>query len=103
MPLIHSASVRCGNALRMDWNTVISAEEVDYILGNPPFVGAKYMSDAQALPDMTNVFRGVRNAGLLDYVTAWYLKAVRYIRGDEKVSGLLDSLLRHARSRHVSG
>ena len=91
LPLIHSASVHCGNALRMDWNTVISAEEVDYILGNPPFVGKQYRT-AEQQTDMEQVFAGVKGSGVLDYVTAWYLKAVRYIRGDEKIAALLDNL-----------
>jgi len=42
LPLIHSARIVCGNALRMDWNDVVSAEQVDYIFGNPPFVGKHY-------------------------------------------------------------
>lgn len=91
LPLIHSAKIACGNALRMDWNDVVSAEQVDYILGNPPFVGAKFMDDAQRA-DMAKIFSGVASYGLLDYVTAWYLKAVHYLRGDDKIAGMLDGL-----------
>lgn len=91
LPLVHAASIHCGNALRMDWNKVISAEHVDYILGNPPFVGKQYQN-AEQKSDMELVFTGVKGAGVLDYVTAWYLKAVRYIKGDEKITYLLDKL-----------
>ena len=44
LPLIHAAAIHCGNALQMDWNDVISVYDVDYILGNPPFVG-KHLSE----------------------------------------------------------
>jgi hypothetical protein len=91
LPLINSASIHCGNALRMDWNEVISAEQVDYIFGNPPFVGAKFLNDAQR-EDMESVFADVKGAGLLDYVTAWYMKAVHYVRGNTELSAFLDSM-----------
>jgi hypothetical protein len=45
-----------------------------YVLGNPPFVGAKFMDDAQR-EDTRAVFAGIDNAGLLDFVAAWYVKA----------------------------
>ncbi|MCC6347282.1 MAG: class I SAM-dependent DNA methyltransferase [Nitrospirales bacterium] len=91
LPLIHAAAIYCGNALRMDWNDVVSAYEVDYILGNPPFVGKQYRT-AEQQADMENVFAGVKGAGVLDYVTAWYIKAVHYIKGSERIAGLLDNL-----------
>ncbi len=91
LPLIHSASIHCGNALQMDWNKVISAEQVDYILGNPPFVGKHYQNASQK-EDMQLVFRGVKGASDLDYVAAWYIKAAHYVRGDNRIAGLLDNL-----------
>jgi type I restriction-modification system DNA methylase subunit len=91
LPLIHSASILCGNALQIDWNKVISAELVDYVLGNPPFVGSKFLNDSQRV-DMERVFANVANHGVLDYVTAWYMKAVRYVQGDEKISAFLDNM-----------
>ncbi len=84
LPLVHAPNIVCGNALRMNWNDVVSVYEVDYILGNPPFVGAKYMNDDQR-QDMSDIFAGVPNYGLLDYVTAWYMRAVRYVREDDNV------------------
>ncbi len=91
LPLTQSASIHCGNALRMDWNNVISAEQVDYILGNPPFMGSKFLNDSQR-KDMVHVFANDPNSGTLDYVTAWYMKAVRYVRGEEKISAFLDNM-----------
>tara|TARA_R110000772_G_scaffold58393_4_gene132238 strand:+ start:21358 stop:24123 length:2766 start_codon:yes stop_codon:yes gene_type:complete len=77
VPLVKSANVVHGNALELDWNTVIPAEKCSYVFGNPPFVGAKYM-DAQQRRDTANVLVGIPNSGLLDFVAAWYVKAARY-------------------------
>ncbi|NOU23903.1 MAG: class I SAM-dependent DNA methyltransferase, partial [Methyloglobulus sp.] len=78
LPLRKSATIVCGNALRIDWRDVVKPEELSYILGNPPFVGAKYMDDEQRV-DMVRVFHDVKSAGLLDYVAAWYRKAAEYM------------------------
>lgn len=82
LPLTHAPAIRCGNALRLDWNEVIPAARVDYILGNPPFIGAKYMNDQQRA-EMEAVCGTIPSYGLLDFVTAWYVKAVDYLKGDE--------------------
>ena len=81
IPLQVSSTIVCGNALRIDWKTVVSPWQVSYIMGNPPFVGAKFMSDEQR-KDVALVFDGIKNAGLLDYVSAWYVKAVCYMKGE---------------------
>ena len=78
IPLKHSATIVNGNALHVDWESVLPAERCSFVLGNPPFVGAKYMSDAQR-EDARAVFAGIANAGLLDFVAAWYVKAARYM------------------------
>jgi len=77
IPLRTSPHIHCANALRLDWNDVLPAERASYVLGNPPFVGAKLMDNAQRA-DAAAVFAGIANAGLLDYVAAWYVKAARY-------------------------
>lgn len=82
LPLTKSAKIVNANALRIDWADVIKPEECSYILGNPPFVGAKWMSKEQRL-DMQSVAGTVKNYGLLDFVTAWYLLAARYV-GDRR-------------------
>lgn len=80
IPLKSSPQIRHANALRLDWNEVLPAERCSYVLGNPPFVGAKFMDDAQR-EDTRLVFEGIDNAGLLDFVAAWYVKAARYMDG----------------------
>ena len=79
IPLKTSPRIVHGNALTLDWNAVLPAARCSYLLGNPPFVGAKYMDDAQR-QDTRAVFAGIDNAGLLDLVAAWYVKAARYLR-----------------------
>lgn len=91
LPLTKAAKIHCGNALQMEWNDVISVYEVDYILGNPPFVGSKFLNKVQRT-DMSQVFSGVKGAGVLDYVTAWYIKALNYVRNDKSAANLLDNL-----------
>lgn len=80
LPLTSSANIVEGNALRMDWNEVVPSTELNYIMGNPPFVGKKEQSNSQKT-DMKVVF-GNKLAGIgkLDYVTAWYKKTVDYIK-----------------------
>ncbi|WP_297833843.1 DNA methyltransferase [Thermomonas sp.] len=80
LPLKKSATIVHGNALRIDWNDVVPAAEVDYILGNPPFVGSKMMS-AEQREDLLAVAGPLKGAGVLDFVCAWYLKAAHYIEG----------------------
>jgi hypothetical protein len=78
IPLTTSPHIVHGNALTLDWNVVLPAERCSYVLGNPPFVGAKFMGDAQRA-DTRGVFDGIANAGLLDFVAAWYVLAARYM------------------------
>ena len=91
LPLTHAAKIHCGNALQMDWNDVISVYEVDYILGNPPFVGKQYQN-AEQKTDMKHIFGGVKGAGVLDYVTAWYMKALNYVRNNNSAANQLENL-----------
>ena len=78
LPLKKSATIVCGNALQLDWREV--APDADYILGNPPFVGKQMQDDGQKA-DMERIFHGVKGAGVLDFVAAWYLKAAQYMQG----------------------
>ncbi|QOW22644.1 class I SAM-dependent DNA methyltransferase [Novilysobacter avium] len=80
LPLKKSATIVHGNALRIDWNDVVPAAELDYILGNPPFSGAMVMSD-QARADFAEVFSDVKGAKVLDFVAAWYWLAAKYVQG----------------------
>ncbi len=80
IPLTSTPHIVQGNALQIDWNDVVPSERLSYIISNPPFVGAKFLSDEQR-SDAAAVFRGIDGGGLLDFVAAWYVKAVPYISG----------------------
>jgi len=81
IPLRTTPHIVHGNALRLDWNEVLPVERCSFVLGNPPFVGAKFMDETQR-EDTRLVFSGIDNAGLLDFVAAWYVKAAHYLRVD---------------------
>ncbi len=81
LPLKTSANITEANALRIDWETVIPKENLNYIMGNPPFVGARLMSKEQK-EDLFNIFgKKWKNAGNLDYVSCWYKKVADLING----------------------
>ena len=81
LPLKKSASIIHGNALRIDWNDVVPAAQLDYILGNPPFIGHHYQNPQQKA-DQTEVMREIPAHGVLDFVANWYVKAADYIQGN---------------------
>lgn len=78
LPLKTYNNIHEGNALRMDWNEVVPASELNYIMGNPPFVGLSLRNQFQQ-DDMEQVFSDNDRAGRLDYVAAWYKKAAQYM------------------------
>ncbi|MBR1806177.1 MAG: class I SAM-dependent DNA methyltransferase [Selenomonadaceae bacterium] len=80
LPLSKYISIHKANANQIDWSTIVAPANVNYIIGNPPFVGARMKSDDQAA-DITKVFDGWKNLGNLDYVTCWYKKSADFIRG----------------------
>jgi hypothetical protein len=90
LPLRASPHIVQANALRIDWNDVLPAAQCTYILGNPPFIGAKYQTNEQRA-DMEAVAGSMDNYGLLDYVTGWYVKAAEYIRGTPIVVGFVST------------
>ena len=93
IPLKKSATIVQGNALRIDWQSLINPmpwekEEprYHYIFGNPPFVG-HYLRNIEQVHDMDVVFGDARKTGRLDYVAAWYMKSAYYldmIKGEVK-------------------
>ncbi|MDR0673026.1 MAG: N-6 DNA methylase [Zoogloeaceae bacterium] len=82
LPLTQGATIVHGNALGMDWENVVPKAELSYILGNPPFNGARMMN-AEQKSDMRHTFGDLKGAGNLDYVTAWYKRAADYMRETE--------------------
>ncbi|MBQ9354451.1 MAG: class I SAM-dependent DNA methyltransferase [Clostridia bacterium] len=80
LPLKTYTNIHEGNALKTDWNTVIPSSRLNYIIGNPPFVGGMYMSAAQK--EITrSIFENAKGAGEFDYVCCWYKKALDYTIG----------------------
>ena len=80
LPLKSYSNIAHGNALRMDWEDVVPREKLDYVMGNPPFVGARLMG-AEQKEDIEQIFAGWKNRGNLDYVSCWYKKATDFIKG----------------------
>ena len=78
LPLKTYTNIHEGNALRMDWEEVVAKNELNYIMGNPPFVGSKYMTKTQK-NDLMSLFQGNRRAGILDFVAGWYMQASSYM------------------------
>ena len=83
LPLKTNATIVEGNALRIDWETVVSKSELNYIMGNPPFVGYSLQNNEQKA-DILSVYvdekgKPYKTAGKIDYVSAWYFKAAEYI------------------------
>jgi len=83
LPLKKSPTIVHGNALQMAWESIIPKDELSFILGNPPFIGSKIMKQNQR-DEVIKHFENVDGSGVLDYVTAWYIKAAKYIQ-DTKI------------------
>lgn len=81
-PLRESAHIVQANALTLDWNTVLPADQCSYVLGNPPFIGYSRLDGAQKA-DRLAIFGKV--GGVLDYVACWYRKAADYMRGNREI------------------
>ena len=80
LPLKTNASIIEGNALRIDWNKVINREYLSYIIGNPPFVGARLMNNEQRNDLILAYGQDGSGVGSVDYVTAWYCRAADFIQ-----------------------
>jgi len=77
IPLKKSPHIHCGDALELDWHSVLPAMQCSYLLGNPPFGGAKFQSDAQR-QQVRRIANLGKTGGTLDYVCAWFIKAAEY-------------------------
>ena len=100
LPLVQSATIVHANALRIEWESVVPKYELSYILGNPPFVGTKYLTDEQR-EDMDNVFAGEIKRDKLDYVTCWYKKASMYM-DNTRITAAFVSTNSISQGEHVS-
>ncbi len=85
LPLKSYANITEGNALRLDWESVVPKHELNYIMGNPPFVGYSLQSKAQK-EDILSIYvdekgKPYKTAGKIDYVSGWYFKAAQMMQG----------------------
>ena len=80
LPLKPSGHIVCGNACRLDWNTVCphTPDDEVYIMGNPPYLGSAWQNEEQK-EDMKLVFKGQKNFKNLDYIACWFWKGAKYI------------------------
>jgi hypothetical protein len=81
LPLTKSPTIVHGNALRIDWNTVVPRERLSYILGNPPFGGKHYQSKDQRTDQIAVVGDEIKSGSDLDFVANWFLIAAKYTSG----------------------
>ena len=78
LPLREYGTIIHGNSLRVDWADAVPASGLDFIIGNPPFIGYSNLNDAQKA-DRAEIFG--KPGGVLDYVACWYRKAADFTRG----------------------
>ena len=95
LPLKPYANIHEGNALRMDWRSVVAPEELDYLIGNLPFVGYS-MQNKEQKADMLNIFvdkqgKPFKASGKIDYVAAWYYKAAQFMRSTHTKAALVST------------
>lgn len=88
LPLKDSAHIVLGNALQMDWSEVVPADECDYIIGNPPFIGYSNLNEEQKA-DRLRIFG--KSGGVLDYVACWYKMAADYMQGTSIQAALVST------------
>ena len=88
LPLHTYANIIEGNALRIDWESVVPKNELNYILGNPPFVGYAYQSKEQK-DDLESVMKGFGKN--IDYVAGWYYKAAQMMQGTQIKAALVST------------
>lgn len=90
-PLKNYNNIIEGNALIMDWHDVVDPCELNYIIGNPPFLGARIMSAGQK-KELTDVLgKNWKNSGNLDYVAGWYAKCMRFMNGTDIKAALVST------------
>lgn len=80
LPLKSYTNIVEGNALEVDWNTVVPKDKLNYIIGNPPFLGARNMGDNQK-KSVQAIFSTLskNDVQMMDYVTCWFKKAAEFI------------------------
>ena len=87
LPLKSNSNIHTGNAIRTDWDSVIDNKTVNYLIGNPPFVGYKMLTKEQK-DDIQLIVPGARS---FDYVVLWYYKAMDYIKGTDIICAFVST------------
>ena len=95
LPLKSNSNIHTGNALRMDWNSVIDCKSISYIMGNPPFIGYALQNSNQK-QDMLTILvdekgKPYKTAGKVDYVSAWYFKTAELMQENPHIKAALVS------------
>ena len=95
LPLKTNANIVEGNALRLDWESVVDKTRLNYIMGNPPFVGYGLQSKEQK-QDILSLYvdekgRPYKTAGKIDYVSGWYWKAAQLMQGTDICTALVST------------
>lgn len=90
LPLHDGGKIFDCNALKVNWETIINPSELDYILGNPPFLGARNMEVNQK-EDLLPLLEGFKKKGDIDFVGGWYIKAAEMMEINPKIKGALVS------------
>lgn len=92
LPLKEAGQITQGNATRIDWKEVcpISEEDEVYIIGNPPYLGARKQSSEQK-SDMNFVFNGLNGFNNIDYISCWFYKGKQYIEGKNAKSAFVST------------
>lgn len=88
IPLKAAPNIRHADALETDWAEVLAPEKCSYVLGNPPFIGAKIQTEAQRAQVRRIAALG-KSGGTLDFVAAWFLKAGEYLRTSQARIGFV--------------
>ncbi|MBQ6254027.1 MAG: class I SAM-dependent DNA methyltransferase [Bacteroidales bacterium] len=107
LPLKTYTNIHEGNALRMDWNEVVAPDELDYIMGNPPFLGYSIQNESQK-EDMLSVLvdengKPYKTAGKVDYVSAWYFKSAMMMKENPAIHAALVSTNSITQGEQVAG
>ncbi|NDG66538.1 MAG: class I SAM-dependent DNA methyltransferase, partial [Actinobacteria bacterium] len=88
LPIMNAANIRIGNALLIDWESVLPSSECSYIVGNPPFMG-RFTRSKEETETLQRIFGGAKGSGNIDYVCAWFARASEYLENTQARAALV--------------
>ncbi len=89
-PIVYSPHITEGNALQLDWADILPANDCDFIMGNPPFIGCNNQNKEQS-KDIVEVASDIKGHKSLDYVAGWYIKAMHYMQSVTKQNHYIET------------